>query len=414
MEDTQQPDPEPNGEPNGEPNVSKSNKKMPRRKRKYTKVIDRRAKKAKVAPATPATLSDSSAGLEPPASAFVSTDRATRKVSKSVLETKLKHTFTKLNDAKTSLAARDKTIDSLSKKNKELTDTVKTSRETIRHSKSIAATTVKEAKVQIREKQAAASTYVQEAKAQVKKTEADVKNLQELLMERDNELTTLKLQHDKEIAVKVSDAVDKEQTRAARRLASVQSKAKSNLEKWKKIYALELDNKDKEIKRIKSISEGNTSVAIELRAENSKLRAQLEESLSSNNIKLREKVSAVTKRSAEQVNSLKQAVAQKDRDITEVNDMALHVADELYQFKNEKLAESRSTAKQLEHHKKLAANRLQKLTELQQVTVAQQATIDEMRENHEEQESMSASKIADLTLQLRKSGDKIETEPDGC
>ena len=38
------------------------------------------------------------------------------------------------------------------------------------------------------------------------------------------------------------------QTRAARRLASVESKAKSNLEKWKKMYALELDNKDKEIK----------------------------------------------------------------------------------------------------------------------------------------------------------------------
>lgn len=191
--------------------MSKSNKKMPRRKRKFTKVIDRRAKKAKVAPETPATLSNSSAGLEPPASAFVSTDRATRKVSKSVLETKLKHTFKKLNDAKTSLAARDKTIDSLSKKNKELTDTVKTGREIIRQTKNIAATTVKEAKGQVREKQAAASVYVQEAKAHVKKTEHSLKNLQDLLKERDNELATLKSQHDKEIAVKVNDALDKEQ-----------------------------------------------------------------------------------------------------------------------------------------------------------------------------------------------------------
>ena len=133
----------------------------------------------------------------------------------------------------------------------------------------------------------------------------------------------------------------------------------------------------------------------------------MDDSLSSNNIKLREKVNAVTKRSAEQVNSLKQTVAQKDRAITEVNDMALHVADEFNHLKNEKLAESRSNAKQLEHHKKLAATRLEKLTELQQVTVDQQATIDEMRESHEEKESMFTTKIADLTLQLRKSGDKI-------
>ena len=92
-------------------------------------------------------------------------------------------------------------------------------------------------------------------------------------------------------------------------------------------------------------------------------------------------MNAVTKRSAEQLNSLKQEVAQKERAITEVNDMALHVADEFNQLKNQKLAESRSTAKQLEHHKKLPATRLEKLTELQQVTAGHQVTIDEMREN---------------------------------
>ena len=120
-------------------------------------------------------------------------------------------------------------------------------------------------------------------------------------------------------------------------------------------------------------------------------------------------MTAITKRSAEQLNSLKQEVAQKDRAITEVNDMALHVADEFNQLKNQKLAESRSTAKQLEHHKKLAATRLEKLTELQQVTAGHQVTIDEMRENHEEKESMFTTKIAELTLQLRKSEEKVDS-----
>ena len=122
-------------------------------------------------------------------------------------------------------------------------------------------------------------------------------------------------------------------------------------------------------------------------------------------------MNAITKRSAEQLNSLKQEVAQKDRAITEVNDMALHVADEFNQLKNEKLADSRSHAKQLEleHHKKLAATRLEKLTELQQVTAGHQVTIDEMRENHEEKESMFATKISELTLQLRKSEEKVDS-----
>ena len=52
---------------------------------------------------------------------------------------------------------------------------------------------------------------MQEAKAHVKKTEHSLKNLQDLLKERENELATLKSQHDKEIAAQVNDALDKEQ-----------------------------------------------------------------------------------------------------------------------------------------------------------------------------------------------------------
>ena len=135
----------------------------------------------------------------------------------------------------------------------------------------------------------------------------------------------------------------------------------------------------------------------------------MDDSISSKNIKLREKVQAVTKRSAEQLNSLKQTVAQKDRAITEVNDMALNVADEYNQLKNQKLAESRSSTKQLEHHKKLATTRFEKITELQQLSLDQQACIDKMRQNHADNESIAAAKISELTAQLLNRDKKINS-----
>jgi hypothetical protein len=93
----------------------------------------------------------------------------------------------------------------------------------------------------------------------------------------------------------------------------------------------------------------------------------LEESLSSNNTKLIEKVTAVTKQSAKQVNSLKQTIEQQERDFSEINDMAIQVADEYHHhLKNQRLAESRSTTKQLDHHKYMAASRFKKLNKAQQ------------------------------------------------
>ena len=154
-----------------------------------------------------------------------------------------------------------------------------------------------------------------------------------------------------------------ERKQSSRSIKSLECSNSRQLKAARQELQTTIGNKDKEIKvtgnyyclcpylidnsrtffhqRIKSICEGNTSVAIELRVEIGKLCVQLEDSLSSNNIKLREKVNAVTKQSAEQVASLKQTVAQKDRHISEVNDMAIHVANEYNQLKNKTLAQSR-------------------------------------------------------------------------
>eukprot|EP00956_Cyclotella_meneghiniana_P008261 scaffold11020_cov66-Cyclotella_meneghiniana.AAC.1 len=400
--------------PGGDTSAPTTKKKMPKRPRKFSRTIEKsRSSKepslpsSAAAPASdPVDLSQSQAvpsGMTAVAAAtacateetaatarvteetirhHVSTKGSTRYVSNSVLKSNLKSSYEQLDLANVTVAKKEKQIQSLLKKNQELSDTVRHARQSTRQSKSLSL-------------------------AEVNQTQSELKKMLSIIDEKDAELLKQKQLFDTRLSSAVAAAVEKEKARAARQVASLETKAMAKMEKCNKRHSIELADKDKELKRIKTICEGNTSVAIELRAEISKLRAQLDDSLSSNNIKLREKVNAVTKRSAEQVNSLKQTVAQKDRAITEVNDMALHVADEFNQLKNEKLADSRSHATQLEHHKKLAATRLQKLTELQQVTVDQQATIDEMRESHEEKESMFTTKIADLTLQLRKSGDKI-------
>jgi uncharacterized coiled-coil protein SlyX len=79
-------------------------------------------------------------------------------VSKSNLKSNLKLTCKKLEIALSSLAHQDKTIHSLSKKNQELTDIVKSNREAMRLTINMATNTVKAVKGQMKETKAAIST----------------------------------------------------------------------------------------------------------------------------------------------------------------------------------------------------------------------------------------------------------------
>jgi hypothetical protein len=76
--------------------------------------------------------------------------------------------------------------------------------------KNSTASTVKAVKRQLSETQAVASAAVKQANAEVNDAQAGVKNLQFLINERDNAITNLKLQREREIAMSVSAAVDKE------------------------------------------------------------------------------------------------------------------------------------------------------------------------------------------------------------
>ena len=135
----------------------------------------------------------------------------------------------------------------------------------------------------------------------------------------------------------------------------------------------------------------------------------MEESLSSNNIKLIEKVTAVTKRSAKQVNSLKKTIEQQDRDFSEIDDMAIQVADEYHHLKNKRLAESRSTMKQLDHHKNMAASRLKKLNKSQQQVNDLEENMETIHYKHQQELDDANEQIATMKMQLSKREEEVET-----
>ena len=135
----------------------------------------------------------------------------------------------------------------------------------------------------------------------------------------------------------------------------------------------------------------------------------MEESLSSNNIKLIEKVTAVTKQSAKQVNSLKQTIEQKERDFSEINDLAIQVADEYHHLKNQRLAESRSTTKQLDHHKYMAASRLKKLNQAQQQVNDLEEHMETIHSKHQQELDYANEQIATMKMQLSKREEEVAT-----
>ena len=155
--------------------------------------------------------------------------------------------------------------------------------------------------------------------------------------------------------------------------------------------------------------EAKNNIDCELRVENTKIRHEMEDTIFSKDIKLREKVTTVTKRAVEQVNSLKQVITKKDKDISEISNMAIDVAPEYNQLDKERKAQARETTKQVEHHKKLAASRLEKMMQSQLEATDLQVCIESIKDKHDDELAEAKSKIASLTRELRTNKEKVES-----
>ncbi|KAL3801413.1 hypothetical protein HJC23_007023 [Cyclotella cryptica] len=141
-------------------------------------------------------------------------------------------------------------------------------------------------------------------------------------------------------------------------------------------------------------------------AANTKIRHEMEDTILSKDIKLRKKVTTITKRAVKQVSSLKQVITKKDKDISEISNMGKDVATEYNQLDNKRMAQARETTKQVEHHKKLAASRLEKMIQSQQEAADLQMRIESINEKHDEELAAVKSKIASLTRELRPNKEK--------
>ena len=159
---------------------------------------------------------------------------------------------------------------------------------------------------------------------------------------------------------------------------------------------------------LKNICDGNMSAAAELQLANSKLQATYERDMVAKDSQRKEAIKTVSQRVVQQVSSLKKAITQKDKELAEVNEMAIEVADEFNHLDNQSKASAREHAKRALHHKHLADTRLQKLQDIQRVSADQEACIESLKEHHDEEIASANQLIESLSIQLRSSAEKVK------
>lgn len=183
---------------------------MPKRSRKFTRTLEKNSSSKELSPPPSAAISESdpvdlSASSVPSqavasgttaaaAAAFVTeetirhhvtTKGASRYVSNCALKSNLKSSYQKLDDANLTVAKKDKQIRSLMKKNQELADIVRSTRQSTRQ-----ATTI--------------------SLAEVNQTQSELKKLLSIIDEKDAELLKQKQLFDSRLSSGIAAVVEKE------------------------------------------------------------------------------------------------------------------------------------------------------------------------------------------------------------
>ena len=168
---------------------------MPKRSRKFSRTIEKnRSSKEPSLPSREAAPASDPVDVvqsqEETIRHHVSTKGSTRYVSNSVLKSNLKSSYQQLDLANVSVAKKEKQIQSLLKKNQELSDTVTVRhvRQSTRQSKSLSL-------------------------AEVNQTQSDLKKMLSIIDEKDAELLKQKQLFDSRLSSAVAAAVEKEKVR---------------------------------------------------------------------------------------------------------------------------------------------------------------------------------------------------------
>ncbi len=243
---------------------------MPKRKRILSAKLHSK-KNQKITKQAPDCVEETSASLNgsgPCVRQLFQSRSATSYVSNAVLKSNLKSTLSKLSAANSTIIDQDKKLSAISKKASDLTGIVRRNRAATKEARLSLATAARDAETKIKKVQATAA-------ASVDLVEVNLQKLQAIIDKKDSELQTQKHQYECHIRSAVSTAVEKErvrlenisiyllfsfmytylhcsfvciQERSARALLVAASKSASQLSRTLKDHALELGNKNKEIK----------------------------------------------------------------------------------------------------------------------------------------------------------------------
>ena len=160
-------------------------------------------------------------------------------------------------------------------------------------------------------------------------------------------------------------------------------------------------------KNLKHICESNTEVAIQLRVDKTKMVAEHEDELFRQEVRHRQEIKDLRKKHSLQTESLKQSIKDTTRELSEVTDMSMHVAEECFQLKNSSDAEVHQSTKQAERSDALSKARLEKLKKSKEKEVKLRETLDSTTEAFEVQLAKAHAEIGVLTELLADSNCEV-------
>ena len=159
---------------------------------------------------------------------------------------------------------------------------------------------------------------------------------------------------------------------------------------------------------LKSISQANTHVAVELRSELSKTHAEYSEDLIQQQIKHRNDIKAVRSRDGKIIDDLNSKLKDRSCELEETVHMAVEVSDEFNALSNERKAEAREYSKKQAHLESISQSRLQKLNQMKETESILRESLDSVKESADDQLASAHAQIASLMTQLADKNSTIE------
>ncbi len=134
----------------------------------------------------------------------------------------------------------------------------------------------------------------------------------------------------------------------------------------------------------------------------------MEEQMFQQDVRHREDIKALRKAHAVQQGYMKESLEKTNRELCEVTDMSMNVAEEYIHLKNSTKAELRQSTKKADHNKSISKARLDKLKKSRENETKLCESLDSTTETFEVQLAKAHAKIGVLMEMLTDSNSEVE------